>query len=125
MHVLSWFEIPSIDINRAQTFYEDIFLVKMINMDNPNLKMRVFPVENRQTQVSGALVCHSTFYRPAGEQGVLIYLNAGEDLAPVLGRVEKAGGHILIGKTQISDDFGYMAIIVDSEGNRIGLHSDH
>lgn len=125
MHFISWFEIPALDITRAQSFYEDIFECKLVNMDNPNLTMRVFPVDDMKTQVSGAIVCHEKFYRPAGEQGVLVYLNAGNDLATVLGRVEKAGGHIQIGKTQISAEFGYMAIIIDTEGNRIGLHSDH
>lgn len=125
MHFISWFEIPALDITRAQTFYEDIFQVKMINMDNANLTMRVFPAENMNIQVSGAIVYHEKFYKPAGDGGVLVYLNAGKDLGPVLARVEEAGGRIMIGKTQISEEFGFMAVIFDTEGNRIGLRSKH
>ena len=123
MHYISWFEIPSLDISRAQTFYEDIFQVKLINMDNVNLKMRVFPVDDMGSQISGAIVFHEKFYKPAGDGGVLVYLNAGNDLASVLARVESAGGRIMIGKTQISEEFGFMAVIFDTEGNRIGLRS--
>ena len=55
--------------------------------------------------------------------GTLVYLNADPDLAVVLGRIEKAGGQVLVPKTQISPEFGFMAVFVDCEGNRVALHS--
>ena len=123
MHTISWFEIPTRDLERAQAFYETILSVQLINMDTAALKMRVFPAYDLKDNVSGALVFHEKFYEPAGHSGVLVYLNANPDLQNVLDRVPSAGGEIIIGKTGISDDFGFMAMIQDSEGNRIGLHS--
>lgn len=123
MSTISWFEIPSTDIERAQAFYEAIFNIALIKMDNPGLMMRMFPVNNMMNEITGAIVCHSEFYRPSTTEGALIYLNANPDIQVILDRVESAGGKILVPKTQISPEFGFMAIIIDSEGNRVGLHS--
>ena len=57
------------------------------------------------------------------KNGVLVYLNLGHDLQPALDRVEKSGGKILLQKTLIDPEMGYYALVVDSEGNRMGLHS--
>ena len=56
---------------------------------------------------------------------IVIYLNANPDLQLVLDRVSAAGGQIIMGKTLIDDQVGYMAFIVDTEGNKVGLHSGH
>lgn len=53
----------------------------------------------------------------------MLYLNGGDDLQKILDRVESAGGKITFPKTQITPEIGYMGIIIDSEGNRVGLHS--
>ena len=58
-----------------------------------------------------------------GPHGPLIYLNAGPDVAPVLARVKANGGQVVIDKTLISDDMGYIGVFIDSEGNRVGVHS--
>lgn len=121
-HAISWFEIPTIDIDRAQRFYETIFDITMIPMDNPHLKMRIFPIENMMN-VSGALTYNPDFYKPSTTDGPLIYLNGNPDVQNVLDRVEAAGGKILVPKTQISSEHGFMAIFADTEGNRVGLHS--
>lgn len=123
MSAISWFEIPSTDIERGQKFYELILGVTLMNMDNPALKMRAFPVEDMSKDISGAVVSHEQFYRPSSDQGVLVYLNANPDVQLVLDRVVDAGGSILVPKTQISPEHGHMAVILDTEGNRIGLHS--
>lgn len=123
MSAISWFEIPSTDIERGQKFYETILSVALTNMDNPALKMRAFPVEDMSKDISGAVVYHEQFYRPSADQGVLVYLNANPDVQLVLDRVVDAGGSILVPKTQISPEHGHMALILDTEGNRIGLHS--
>jgi predicted enzyme related to lactoylglutathione lyase len=56
-------------------------------------------------------------------QGVVVYLNGGDDLSKILGRVAKAGGKVLLGKTFLSKEAGNIAYFLDSEGNKIGLHS--
>jgi uncharacterized protein len=121
-HAISWFEIPTVDLERATTFYETIFECKMIPFDTPEIKMRFFPIEDMMN-IGGALVYHPEFYKPAGLEGPLIYLNGNPDLQIILDRIEKAGGHIRVPKTQISPEHGYMAVFHDSEGNRMALHS--
>ncbi len=69
----------------------------------------------------GALVKHAD-YRPSAT-GTVVYLNAGADLALPLGRVETSGGKVITPKTKISDEAGYYALFLDTEGNRVGLHS--
>ncbi len=123
MHHISWFEIPASDIDRAQQFYEAIFNTKLITMDNPGLKMRMFPVEDMMNDTTGALVYHPDFYQPSERAGCLLYLNANPDLQNVLDRIESHGGKISVPKTQISPEYGHMAVFIDTEGNRIALHS--
>ena len=120
---ISWFEIPSKDIDRATKFYEKIFGVTLIPMDMPNIKMRMFPLDDMMTQVGGALVDSGGFHKPSATDGPLIYLNGNPDVQNVLDKVEAAGGSIAVPKTQISPEYGYMAVFLDTEGNRIGLHS--
>ena len=120
-HSISWFEIPTIDINRAQKFYETIFGIEMVPMDFPSMQMRMFPVSD-QTGISGALTLAPDFYKPQAD-GVLVYLNANPDLQLVLDKVEAAGGKVLVPKTEVSPEIGFMGVILDSEGNRVALHS--
>ena len=121
-HAISWFEIPTLDIDRAQQFYEEIFDIRMITLDLANIKMRMFPIDNPMN-IGGALTFNSEFYRPSATDGPLIYLNGNPDLQKVLDKVEGAGGQILVPKTQISPEYGFMGVFLDSEGNRVGLHS--
>ena len=121
-NAISWFEIPTIDLGRAQKFYETILDVKLISLDTPNIKMRMFPIED-QTGVGGSLVHTNGFHIPSLTDGPLIYLNGNPDVQLILNKVESAGGKIIVPKTQISPAFGYMAVINDTEGNRIAFHS--
>lgn len=121
--VVSWFEIPAIDLNRATTFYETLFDVQLLVMDMPEIKMRMFPVKDMMNDISGAIVESGGFHKPSESDGVLIYLNGNPDVQQVLDKVEAAGSKIVLPKTQISPEHGFMAIIIDTEGNRIGLHS--
>ena len=57
------------------------------------------------------------------EVGPLVYLNAGEDLNNVLSKVNEAGGRVVMGKTFLGESAGYFALFIDSEGNRLALHS--
>ena len=120
-HSISWFEIPTRDLARAQQFYETILGVELIPMDMPGIKMRMFPVPDH-TFISGALTYAPDFYEPQAN-GTLVYLNANPDVQHVLDRVEAAGGKIIVPKTEISPDIGFMAVIHDTEGNRVAFHS--
>jgi uncharacterized protein len=122
-NAISWFEIPTTDINRAQKFYETIFGIVMIPMDLPNIKMRMFPLDDMMTQVGGALVDSGGFHKASATDGPLIYLNANPDVQNVLDKVVAAGGSIMVPKTEISPDYGFMAVFMDTEGNRVALHS--
>lgn len=120
-NAVSWFEIPAKKISRAKKFYESILDIEMIDMDlGTELKMTMFPVE--EGGVGGAICEHKEYYKPSRE-GTLIYLSANPNLQPVLDKIEKNGGKILQPKTKITDEYGYMAIFQDTEGNRIALHS--
>ena len=121
-NAISWFEIPASDLNRATKFYEAIFGVTLNPLDLPNIKMRMFPLEDMMG-VGGAVVDSGGFHKPSATDGPLIYLNGNPDLQKVLDKVEAAGGKIMVPKTEISPEYGYMAVIFDTEGNRIGLHS--
>lgn len=116
---VSWFEIATTDIARAQEFYETIFAFRMRPMDLGDLKMALFP----EAAGGGALCQHPGFYTPSGHDGALLYLRADPDLDVVMARVEKAGGKVVVPKRQISPEYGYMGVFLDSEGNRVALHS--
>ena len=85
-NAISWFEIPTLDIDRAQKFYEEIFDIRMIPLDLANIKMRMFPIDNPMN-IGGALTFNSEFYRPSATDGPLIYLNGNPDLQKVLDKV--------------------------------------
>ncbi|HEY6504705.1 MAG TPA: VOC family protein [Chitinophagaceae bacterium] len=120
---ISWFEIPATDLARATKFYETILGVTLIPLDIANIKMRMFPVEDQVNDIGGAVVDSGGFHKPSVTDGPLIYLNGNPDVQKVLDKVEKAGGKIMVPKTEISPEHGFMAVIIDTEGNRIGLHS--
>jgi predicted enzyme related to lactoylglutathione lyase len=122
-NAISWFEIPATDLDRAQKFYEAIFGVSLIPMDLPNIKMRMFPLDDMNNGVGGAVVNSGGFHKPSATDGPLIYLNGNPDVQIVLDKVEGAGGSIMVPKTEISPEYGFMAVIIDTEGNRIGLHA--
>ena len=122
-NAISWFEIPSTDLDRAAKFYETILGISMIPMDMPNIKMRMFPLDDMMTGIGGAIVDSGGFHTPSATDGPLIYLNGNPDVQNVLDKVEAAGGQIAVPKTEISPEYGNMAVIIDTEGNRIGLHS--
>lgn len=112
-----WFEIPVLDFDRAKTFYETIFDTTIEVLDLGNITMGMFPHKN-----VGCAICKNEFYKPS-ENGILVYMNADPDLQIIADRIESAGGKIVFGKKQISPEHGYMCIFIDSEGNRLGLHS--
>lgn len=124
-NVVGWFEIPVIDMDRAIKFYETVFEFKMERHPMGPLDMAWFPTPGG-TGAMGALVKHAEWYKPARtpEEGVLIYFTAfSGDVQIELDRVEKAGGVVGMPKKLIAPDIGYMGAFIDSEGNRIAVHS--
>lgn len=114
---ISWFEIPVYDIHRAAAFYNALFGIEMEISLNGEFAMAYFPADEG---VGGALIAGPGCY--PSDTGTLVYLNAGNDLDGVLGRVELAGGRVIMPKTHINDASGNFALFIDSEGNRLALH---
>lgn len=118
-NVINWFEIPVTDLDRARRFYEATFAVSMRVEEMGGMRMAIFPYADPAT--GGALLACPE--GKPGDHGVVIYLNGGDDLAVPLARAVEAGGTVLMPKTEISPQIGFIAMFADSEGNRIGLHS--
>jgi predicted enzyme related to lactoylglutathione lyase len=123
-NALNWFEIPVSDFERAKKFYESIFNYQMPESMMGAARMGFFLYDFQGGKVGGAIVHHPGFHLP-NEYGSLVYLNGQPDLQVVLDRVPAAGGKILTAKARISpdQDLGYWALITDTEGNRVALHS--
>lgn len=121
MNAINWFEIPATDMDRATAFYGSIFGIEMPKTEMMGTTMAFFPYEDGK--VSGALV-KGEGYEP-NTNGSLVYLNGGEDLNNILSKVEAAGGKVVFPKTQISPESGHFALFLDTEGNKLGLHSQN
>ncbi len=119
-HALSWFEIPVVDFERARIFYSRIFDFDMPVATMGRNRMG-FLLHERGRGIGGAIV-KGEGYVPARD-GILVYLSAGQDLNRVLARIEPAGGTIVQDKTEVAPDLGFYAVFIDSEGNRLALHS--
>lgn len=117
-NAINWFELPSQNFERAVKFYSEVLGETLQPMDHPEMRMAFFPAKNNGV---GGCVTHGNGNKPHAE-GALVYLNGGEDLARPLSRVEKAGGKVVLPKTSIGEN-GFMAIFLDSEGNRVAFHS--
>ena len=122
MNAINWFEIPAANLERATGFYETILATKLtIDTSFPGMRMALFP--HQEPNVSGCLIEFEQA-RPNAD-GVRIYLNGGDDLAAILDRVQTAGGQVVMPKTLIRAEIGYIGLFSDSEGNIVGLHSLH
>jgi len=121
-NAVGWFEIPVTDMDRAVRFYETVFDLRLERHLLGPLDMAWFPSDENGNGAPGSLVLNETYYKPS-QDGMLIYFTAfSGDPDVELSKVENAGGKVLRPKTLISKDAGYMALILDSEGNRIALH---
>jgi predicted enzyme related to lactoylglutathione lyase len=117
-NMVGWFEIPVQDMDRAKKFYDAVFDIDIQVQNFNELLMGWFPFAENKMGSSGSLVQHATNYQPSETKGPLLYFSCKD-----LGKIEAAGGRIIQSKTLISDDVGYMAVFIDTEGNRIALHS--
>lgn len=118
-NAINWFEIPVTDFTRAKKFYETILGVEIMEMPFPGGKYGMLPAD-MQTGVGGGLAQGEGF--EPSDKGTIVYLNGGEDLSVGLGKVNQAGGKIIMPKTSIGQN-GFMAHFIDTEGNRVALHS--
>lgn len=115
-----WFEIPSLDFDRAIRFYENILQITMRRSFFGPTELAVFPYHD--PAASGAVTPPEDAPKVSPD-GVVIYLNADPALDAVLARVGEAGGSIVQPRTELPPGMGCFAKIADSEGNVVGLHA--
>ena len=118
-NLISIVEIPTIEFPRAVTFYQTILntSIEEINMDG--VLMGLFPSDGET--VSVALI-NSSQYKTSMD-GSVVYFNAGDDLQIVLDKIKANGGKIIVPKTDIGSGMGFYGMFMDTEGNKLGLHS--
>jgi predicted enzyme related to lactoylglutathione lyase len=119
---VGWFEIYVQDIDRAKHFYESVFQVKLERLNNPgemNIELWSFPMTTDRTGASGALVKMEG--GPSGGNCVLVYFTCA-DCAVEAARAASAGGQIVREKMSVGQ-YGFIALVRDTEGNMVGLHS--
>lgn len=124
-NVITWFEIPVSDMDRAKKFYENILDIEMVHKTDGDEEGAFFPfnpdvIQATSGRVTGVLSKSET-NRPSAN-GTVVYINASPNIQSVLDKVEKAGGKVITPKMQIPA--GFIAIIMDTEGNKVGLHAE-
>jgi predicted enzyme related to lactoylglutathione lyase len=123
-NMVGWFEIPVNDMDRAIAFYQTVFDISISKHQMGPLLMGWFPALDNKPGAQGSLVYNKEFYTTSKIEGVLIYFTSqAADCAVELARVEKAGGKVLQEKKLIAPDIGYMGLFIDSEDNRVAIHS--
>lgn len=118
-NAINWFEIPVTDFDRAKKFYEAVLEIEMLT-PFPDMEYAMFPADMQNGGIGGGIVKEDG-YIPS-DKGSLVYLNGGDDLSIPLARVEAAGGKIVRPKTSLGPN-GFMAMFMDTEGNKIAFHS--
>lgn len=122
-NVAGWFEIPVTNMERAIKFYENVFDISLSRNQMGPLDMAWFPYIDNSVGSGGSLVCHPDFYKPSVD-GTLIYLSSPSGNVDIeLDRVEANGGKVVFPRKLIAEGFGYMGVFIDSEGNRVAVHS--
>ena len=117
---ITWFEIPAKNLDRASLFYTEVIGSPLAREHLGGHEMAVFPY-TRDAGVGGCIMIAD--YLKPGDSSNMIYLAVDDDISAALTRAERAGGRVALGKTALPGDMGHFAHIIDSEGNRIGLHS--
>jgi len=118
-NAINWFELPANNFERAKEFYAKVLNTEIHEGQmGDGTKLGFFP---SQQQGIGGCITHGNGNKPQTE-GALVYLNGGDDLNVPLGRVEAAGGKVLLPKTSIGEN-GNIAYFMDTEGNRVAFHS--
>lgn len=120
-NLISIVEIPVSDFSRAVKFYQTILGVNIEEVDMAGTQMGVLPSNGKTVNV---VLAKGSDYKPTTD-GAVLYLNAGNDLQPMLDKIEKNGGQVIVPKTEISPEMSFFALFIDTEGNKLGLHSSH
>lgn len=118
---LNWFEIPASDFERAKTFYSKVLDAQITDSPNPMMKYAFLPYDQNSGGVGGAIASGEGLVPTT--TGTTVYLSGGDDLAIALSKVAGAGGKVILPKTEIGGGMGFMALFIDSEGNKVGFHS--
>ena len=116
---VAWFEIYVQDMARAKQFYESVFKVKLEKLNSPGLEMWGFPMAMDRLGASGSLVRMDGV--PSGGNSTLVYFSCA-DCAVEAARAAELGGRVQREKMSIGE-YGFIALVFDTEGNMIGLHS--
>lgn len=116
---VGWFEIYVQDLDRAKTFYESVFQLKLEKLNSPRMEMWAFPMEMNLWGAGGALVKMDG--APSGGNSTLVYFSCA-DCSIEESRAAKFGGRIQQNKMSIGD-YGFISLVFDTEGNMFGLHS--
>ena len=117
---INWFEIPVINLERATAFYQGLLATELRIEDCSGMQLAVFPYE-QEKGIGGALMVmpeHSP-----NTHGSIVYLNAGDSLNATLARLDHTSAKVLLAPVALPDNMGFFAHILDSEGNRVGLHA--
>lgn len=118
-NLISIVEISVNDFARAVKFYQTVLDISIEEMEMDGNQMGILPNEEGTVNV---VLIKGNDYKPTTD-GVVLYLNAGKDLQPMLDKVAQNGGQVIVPKTKISPEMGYFALFIDTEGNKLGLHS--
>lgn len=121
MHAIQWFEIPALDLERAFGFYSAVLNNQVRKGTFGNGELILFNVPFNTGEAVGGSIVQREDLKPSAE-GSVIYLNAFGKLSEAVAKVETAGGKVLVPFMDLGK-FGFVAIILDSEGNKIGLLS--
>ena len=121
-NAISWFEIPTTQLDKAQVFYETVLGCPMRREDMGPSQGAVFDYHREVSGVGGALMMGPTAPAPS-TGGTLVYLDATPSLDAALKRVVSAGGHIALPRQALPPGMGFFAHITDLDGNRVGLHA--
>lgn len=121
-NAVTWFDITTTDLDRAQTFYEAVLGSTLRREAMGPSSLAVFPYDPANGGVGGALLCDPSAPKP-GSGGTLVYLDASPSLDAALARVTAAGGQVALPRQALPPGMGFFAHITDLDGNRVGLHA--
>jgi predicted enzyme related to lactoylglutathione lyase len=119
---ISWFEIPTTQLDKAQAFYEAVLGHPMRRENMGPSEGAVFAYDPQADGTGGALMMGPTAPKPSSG-GTLVYLDASPSLDAALERVVSAGGQVALPRQALPPGMGYFAHITDLDGNRVGLHA--
>ena len=117
--LISIVEIPTADFSRAVAFYKAILDIEIEEMEMGGIKMGQFPNDGEDVFVH---IIHGAEYKPSAD-GVVVYFSRGDDLEKVAAKIAANGGSMIVPKTEIGPGMGFYAMFIDTEGNKLGLHS--